>query len=770
MEKYHRIRLLLVYVLVALGLPLSTSYADEFRFDRSSDWDSWTFPRGALVQYEDGSVGLGRIDKDINAVANARDFFHTIKKSRTPIPGGVRFVFSGEETADNLIDGRADTWWQPSQEDVVEDWWVEVDLGRMVNATKIRLIFPDTTGALPFRNFSVYANNGQRANAAKDVFQFVRLGRTTEPNDKRVVEFDLLTLDPGAATGEFMVTGDTLRYAPVQYVRFVPEEHHPGAALAEIEVIALGDNVSLGTIDRGGEVRAGANITNGSAFIDGDHNTNWSVSGGLDWAGEGHYFEWDLGAVYWLDNLVLEVGAPIVYGGIATIREFEISTSDGTQVGGLTSDRVRSNYDYQRLSLVNATPSPVRDLYDFRFPARKVRHLFFRRVSAFDLAKVFYLVVEMGLYGEGHVAEVVMESDFIDLGGTKSIRQLSWDGDLPKGTYIEIRSQTGDTFFIENKYYNKNGIEVTEAQWNKLPKSQKQDVVEIQKPGSDWSGWGPVYVEPKGVFLSPSPRGYVKLQVRLGNDNPEVAPLLRNIVLHYDDALISGGVTSRILPRQAGFDSLQAFSYTLKPTFQTGDQGFDRVHIQTPFPVEDVEVAIGGESVVPLAVEMVGDSLQVDLPQVVRRDSVDLRFKVRIQANATAFDAWVSLAGENLQQGVRPEEDGAATVYVPSVADGSDLIRMIEITPLVSPNGDGINDEASIRFVLAKIEESHPEVSIHDLSGRRVRVIASDMDGFRWDGRDASGHLLPPGAYICRVALLADIGEQSAHRIINLAY
>ena len=181
-------------------------------------------------------------------------------------------------------------------------------------------------------------------------------------------------------------------------------------------------------------------------------------------------------------------------------------------------------------------------------------------------------------------------------------------------------------------------------------------------------------------------------------------------------------------------------------------------------------MAIGGEPVVPLAVEMVGDSLQVDLPQVVRRDSVDLRFKVRIQANATAFDAWVSLAGENLQQGVRPEEDGAATVYVPSVADGSDLIRMIEITPLVSPNGDGINDEALIRFVLAKIEESHPEVSIHDLSGRRVRVIASDTDGFRWDGRDASGHLLPPGAYICRVALLADIGEQSAHRIINLAY
>ena len=767
---------LMIYAIVAWVLA-TAAFADEYRFERKADWDSWTFPRDAVVQNDDGSIGLARVDKEINAALNSRDFEHFIRSSKNPIPGGVRHIYSNEQMADNLIDGRADTWWQPSQDDVIDDWWIEVDLGRMVYATKIRLVFPDTTDAVPFRNFSVYINTGERSNAAKDIFQFTRIGRTTEPNESRVIEYDLLTLDPGAATasGVPMVTGDSLFYAPVQYVRFVPEEHHPHAALAEVEVIALGDNVALGTIERGGEIRAGGDNANASAFVDGDHNTNWTVSGGgsaaSDWVEEGHYFEWDLGAVYWVDNMIVQIGAPVVYGGIANIRGYVISTSDGTQISGLTNDRVRSNFDYEHLARVNAIQSPVRDMYDFRYPVRKTRHIFFHRDSNLTLTKVFYLIVEIGLFGEGYVAEAVMESDFIDLGGTKSVRRLTWDAELPPGTYVEIRSQTGDTFLIEKRYYAKNGIEVTEGQYNKLPKSQKRPVVEIQRRGSDWSGWSQVYADPDGLFLSPSPRKFVQLQVKLGNDNPEIAPTLRNISLHFDDALVSGGVTSRILPRQVGFDSLETFRYVLKPGFRSGDSGFDRVQIQTPGPVDEVTVKIGGEQVVPMAVAMVGDSLQVDLPSLVRRDSVEVEFQTRIQANAISFEAWVSLAEGNLLQGTRPEADDAVTVFVPSVASSGALIRNVEVSPLVTPNGDGINDAAAIGFVLAKVEGvAQPQVEIYDLSGRQVRVVVTGVDGYAWDGRDEGGEVLPPGAYICQIKLPADIGDEFAYRIINLAY
>ena len=119
-----------------------------------------------------------------------------------------------------------------------------------------------------------------------------------------------------------------------------------------------------------------------------------------------------------------------------------------------------------------------------------------------------------------------------------------------------------------------------------------------------------VYLEPDGVFQSPSPRRFVQLEVKLGNDNPDVAPVLRGISLHFDDALISGGVTSRIFPRQVGFDSQQAFNFTLVPSFRPGDQGFDRVDIQVPMAADEVRVKIGGESVEPMAVTMIGDSLR----------------------------------------------------------------------------------------------------------------------------------------------------------------
>tara|TARA_B100000809_G_scaffold260168_1_gene306581 strand:- start:45 stop:2369 length:2325 start_codon:yes stop_codon:yes gene_type:complete len=754
-----------------LLVSVSACLADVFRIDSKANWDSWTFPRGAVVQNEDGSIGLGRIDRSINAVADARQFRHLTRSSREPVPGGIRVVGSAEESAENIIDGRADTWWQPPQDHVIEDWFIEVDLGRVVLATKIRLTFPDTLGARPFRSFSVYTNDGVRASAARDVFQFSRAGRASEPNVDRVVEYELQTIHAGGATGEHLVVSDTLDHAMVQYVRFVAEEQNVGAALAEIEVIGLGNNAVLGSVERGGGVRGGTDLSNLSTLIDGDKNSTWSLSGPNDWVLEGHWFEIDLGATYWIDRAFMDVSFVRFFGSC------EISTSDGTQARGVTTDRVRGNFDFQQLSEVDNTGSPLRRVFDFKFPLRKTRYVFYHRLNFIRIAGAqggtnnpFYSITEFMLLGDGYVAGAEMESDFIDLGGTKSIRRLSWDADLPPETFVEIRSQTGDTFFIEEKFYNKNGVEISQAQWSKLPKSQKQDVVEIQRKGSDWSGWSQVYDFPEEVFLSPTPRRFVQLQVRLGNDDPEVTPTLRSISLHFDNALVSGGVTSRVLPRQVEFDSLQTFSYVLKPTFRFGDQGFDRVHIQTPAAVEEVSVRVGGSAVTPVAVTMAGDSLQVDLPERVQRDSVEVLFQTRIRANATAFNAWVSLVGTGALQGVKPAEQHAATVFVPSVASGGNLIRSVDVTSLVTPNGDGVNDMASIRFLLAKVELTAPEVTIYDLAGRAVRVVATGVDGYAWDGRDSAGRMLPPGVYLCRISVAADVGEHSVRRIINLAY
>ena len=91
------------------------------------------------------------------------------------------------------------------------------------------------------------------------------------------------------------------------------------------------------------------------------------------------------------------------------------------------------------------------------------------------------------------------------------------------------------------------------------------------------------------------------------------------------------------------------------------------------------------------------------------------------------------------------------------------MIRQLEVSKTVSPNGDGVNDEGVVRFALAKIENTEPEVSIYDLSGQRVRVLVAGNDGYRWDGRDGAGRVLPPGAYICQLKLTADVGDEREH-------
>ncbi|MDP6019326.1 MAG: hypothetical protein QGI32_24770, partial [Candidatus Latescibacteria bacterium] len=445
-----------------------TAYGDVLEFDSRADWNSWAIPPGVLEFGASGDISLSRIDKNIDAVANARDFLHVIKGSRDPIPGGIRVVGSGEETADNLIDGRQDTWWEPSQEDRLDFWWIEVDLGRMVLAQKIKLTFPDTLDVKPFRSFSVYVNDGVRATAARDIFRFTRVGRTSEPNEERTVEYVLETVHQGAGTGEYLTTGDTLDFALVQYVRFVAEEFQPGAALAEVEVTTIGDNAVLGTVERGGGVRGGTDLSNLLPLVDGDMNSVWTVSSTGEWREQGHWFELDAGVVYWVDRAFLDVRQH--RGGFS----YALATSAGEQSTGLTADRIRSGLDFEEVTVVDNATSPVRLLFDMQFPPRKVRYAFWN--SSASVARQIAAITEFMLFGEGYVAEVEMVSDFIDLGGASSIRRLTWDADLPPGTFVEIRSQTGDTFFIERKYLSKNGIEISEAQWNKLPKSQKQDV------------------------------------------------------------------------------------------------------------------------------------------------------------------------------------------------------------------------------------------------------------------------------------------------------
>ena len=770
------------YLLTLLALlPIGETGAGTLLINSRDQWRQWTFPQGVLSLAADGSVALTRFRRNIDAVADAAEFFHPNAKGKE-VQGGIRSAGTRIDQAAHILDGAATTWWQPSQEAPLDDWWVEINLGRLVQAKKIRLTFPDVGGARPLREFSVFVTEGTPFLTGQDVFRYDRVGGTTQPSRETVIEYDLATPELGNARGEHLATSDTLEYRSIQYVRVVAHAKSLDAALAAVEVEALGDNIAPGTIERGGGIRTGRDARTIANIMDGTAATWWTLTsrGDLDWRDKGDWFEWDLGATFWIDQLTMVEPPPgFATLGVNSYRNqagFELLTSDGTPIPTEGEERLQSPVDYQLLSFVdNETLSSAGTRnrnFDFRFPPRKVRYLFYHHEAPINRQTVFHLF-EVFLYGEGHPAEVVMTSNFIDLKGAKSLRRMRWAAETTAETRIEIRTRTGNTLDEEIFYYDKNGREIPQGRWNKLPASQKLPEVKVAKAGADWSAWSSAYKESGEVFRSPTPRKFVQVEVRLQTEDPQVAPTLREIALDFDDPLIGGGVFASVSPREAALDSLTVFTFRLGGRTRPADRGFNRLVLDLPNPLEgEVQLRIGDRRVEPLQVEARGDAVVIDLPQQVRTDSVEVGLPLRLLADAAAFDAWVSSTTQpDIRQGIQPEAPEALTVFVPEIAQEEQVIRALEVTPaIVTPNGDGINDRVQLRLLVVKTT-AQPRVAIYDLSGTLIASAEQlDPTHYAWDGRDENDRLLPPGIYILDAKVETDTTTERRQRIVHVVY
>ena len=108
------------------------------------------------------------------------------------------------------------------------------------------------------------------------------------------------------------------------------------------------------------------------------------------------------------------------------------------------------------------------------------------------------------------------------------------------------------------------------------------------------------------------------------------------------------------------------------------------------------------------------------------------------------------------------------------------LLDSVAVVPAVlTPNGDGLNDQVDIRATVFGIEgEKRLQVEILDLSGRRLRdlslTVARPSGPYRivWDGRDEERRRVPPGIYLVRVAVDTDVGDAGteAVRLVHVAY
>ena len=777
--------------LCVLLLGIGAVWADELRFDSAAAWQTWQMPNDLVQIGADGGLRLRKFRKEINAVANAGEFRHATQE-RGEVSGGIWEAKSSPQTADLIIDGDLETFWQPDLDDALDQWSVQIDLGRPVLARQIRLVFPDREGARPLRQFSVFVASGARIQALNDVFKFEAAYRTSKPNSatELVIPLEYLGTDSTYVLDASLDIDRERerRYQVIQYIIVEADEQHLGAALAEIEVLAVGDNVSLGTAERGGSFLEGGRTTGAALMFDGDMDSFallTSAEGG--WRDAGVWWRVDLGAVFFLDEIFIyfsQLGEGLrsqVQGGNPSAAGGLFLVSDGRPAAG-SGLPVPEQVDYEVLVEDRCRPRCLGRLFHQRylFAPRKVRYLLWHEIDG--TAQGFGWGLETMLFSAGYPARVEMRSDFVNLaaaagdGRPKVIERLVWDADLPPQTRIQLRSRSGNALQEVYTFSDRKGDVVTEEKWNSLPKVLKGPIDTTLVVGEDWDTWSNIYQFSGETFKSASPRRFVQLEMILSTDDLHVAPSVDALAIEFVDALVQEA-RGQIWPREARLNEDTRFTYTLWPSTDGQDSGFDRLRLHIPGAATgEVGLRIGGEEVAPEAVRLHGDTLLVSLPRIVVADSVEVDFTARIWDNAALFALDLGMGDRpRIWQSVVPSERRANIVLLPDLPGQSALVGDVEIAPAAfTPNGDGVNDAVEVSFTVFKAQGIQPQVQIFDVAGRLVAQLAgSEGVGrwhFRWSGRTANGALALPGMYLCRIDPGTASGSAAVLRPLVVAY
>ena len=563
---------ILLFIGLLFAIPIASA-AEELRITSDSDWRQWEL-RGDATELSGGVIGPSFVCRDIDAVDNATDF-----------GGGIRDVGTNRVGAGALIDGDGQTSWSPNEDDPLDSWWVEVDLGRVVSARTIQLSFADDSVPLEF--FNILISDGEplfdrQGVVIQGTLRYQGLHRFTF-NEQHQVEIDF-------------------GLKPLHYIRIEANRKQEAVRLSGLSVDTVGDNISMGLRGRGGDIEIIVGLGEPSmerretlglsnTIIDGDLTTNWrfstysasSVSADLPPQEIFGRITLDMGVLYWIDRVRIlgdlsgmTPSSPSSRGR-ASGRNFlwyKLSGSDGS---------LAPNGTLKWTTLGERPPDIKNFLGTFRFEERfelqRLRHfklLFPLTLEGQQVSGDVGTTAEFQTFGEGFPAEVILQSPLYDLGAPRNVNAVEWINDTPPGTRMELRSRAGNLLEEIYVHHDKDGAVVTEERYNKLIKSFKGVIDTVKSPGADWSTWSRFYEQSGDPFQSPSPRQHVQLEARLLSDNPMVASSIDQIVLTHSSPL-ADKTSAEVYPTDARPGELQDFTYFLKTTFASGNRGFDRV-------------------------------------------------------------------------------------------------------------------------------------------------------------------------------------------------
>ena len=494
-------------------------------------------------------------------------------------------------------------------------------------------------------------------------------------------------------------------------------------------------------------------------------------------------------------------------------------------------DLENTDSDYHRLeTLVADVQQNFSNDVRLHFPPQYVRYIRYRRnrsISDTEFARDASNVQtgtigEFVLRGEGVPQRVFYVSKIIDLGRTVNFGRLHWHAtpmriingvptpvdDSAAKVKIEVRSGRDVDPNVYHEFTDTGGELIVSRQRYenelKQPDQNLNGQIQEGKPGlrasvlydqDNWSFWSfPItesgqqaplergsHIQVRVTLESESFLDLVRLDSLWIETSPPLAQQVIGEVARLDQPEPERGVT------EVPLGEMTDFTYDIRAEFAAGGQGgFDALRIRTGTDAQFKRLEMGRPlvAVEPEAISESDGQLVVRLPRRIESDEplrVIFGTEVFVFANTFAgevFDSQSEDLPQPVESGDVNDEVGTSSLQVFGLSGEAQAVidHMRFSSGVVTPNGDGVNDEVTIEYLLFRLPQELPiTLDIYGLDGRQVARIDKGTQGagpqsIHWDGRDANGQLLAPGLYLISLNIDSEFKSFRHLQPIGVAY
>ena len=467
--------------------------------------------------------------------------------------------------------------------------------------------------------------------------------------------------------------------------------------------IAEGDNVAIGTIERGGDIDSPNVFDFSGTFKPLDLKMMLKELLSDDPGGELLAFErknqnslgilvlLNLGARFGVERIRIYprntvVSSPSTPFQNDYLRAYELFTNDGLN---LTSEDTPI-WD----PLIAETDNQVAVIDVPLDPPRYVQHLRLRATSPID-----FEIDEIEIFGKGFLSRAQYVSDIFDAGQPAVWGALRWVEEVlgdPRFSSAQIRTRTGtDTspfvytrrlrgkqdaddipFSLENP-----GEGMGLAEYRKFPQKAGQTPI-TDAAGREWMAgavtddlinWSPFSTPypasaangPGLPIVSPSPRRYMQFEVVFNSSDLEAARVIKSLNFDLLTPPFADALVGEVFPREVPVSEEEVFTFAARAAMGTADlRGFDTIEIDTPARVSSIDAVqiIDGDGAVVAEhqfasldaasgefaiAEVTDDRFAVRFPVVTDdQTQVHVRFQTNVLTYSTNFTAAARLTTE----------------------------------------------------------------------------------------------------------------------------